>query len=198
KFRFGFEAKRLARKFTQKDSSIAGETSAEFLSKATGTAVDWVQMPRMKLCQLVICDIFLLEACWSLSLFCFEFFGQIIEILNDRPSWFQDCWSLEVFTMFPAGNGGTIELVYTQIYAPTRLAPSLDFWTLRYTTSLDNGSLVVCISLNFSGLLHLCGHFSLKALRYIRQIAQETSGEVVYGLGRQPAVLRTSSQRLSR
>ncbi|KAM0038375.1 putative class III homeodomain-leucine zipper family [Helianthus debilis subsp. tardiflorus] len=39
---------------------------------------------------------------------------------------------------------------------------------------------------------------SLKALRYIRQIAQESSGEVVYGLGRQLAVLRTLSQRLSR
>lgn len=38
----------------------------------------------------------------------------------------------------------------------------------------------------------------MKALRYIRQIAQETSGEVVYGLGRQPAVLRTFSQRLIR
>lgn len=37
-----------------------------------------------------------------------------------------------------------------------------------------------------------------EALRYIRQIAQETSGEVAYGLGRQPAVLRTFSQRLSR
>ncbi|XLU65698.1 hypothetical protein S245_024907, partial [Arachis hypogaea] len=39
---------------------------------------------------------------------------------------------------------------------------------------------------------------TIAALRYIRQIAQETSGEVVYGLGRQPAVLRTFSQRLSR
>lgn len=38
----------------------------------------------------------------------------------------------------------------------------------------------------------------LKALRHIRQIAQETSGEIVYALGRQPAVLRTFSQRLSR
>lgn len=35
-------------------------------------------------------------------------------------------------------------------------------------------------------------------MRYIRQLAQETNGEVVYGLGRQPAVLRTFSQRLSR
>jgi len=28
--------------------SIADETLAEFLSKATGTAVEWVQMPGMK------------------------------------------------------------------------------------------------------------------------------------------------------
>ena len=40
---------------------------------------------------------------------------QIAEILKDRTSWFRDCRSLEVFTMFPAGNGGTIELIYTQV-----------------------------------------------------------------------------------
>jgi hypothetical protein len=28
--------------------SIAEETLTEFLSKATGTAIDWVQMPGMK------------------------------------------------------------------------------------------------------------------------------------------------------
>ncbi|PWZ03912.1 Homeobox-leucine zipper protein HOX33, partial [Zea mays] len=36
------------------------------------------------------------------------------------------------------------------------------------------------------------------ALRHIRQIAHESSGEMPYGAGRQPAVLRTFSQRLSR
>ncbi|GAB4838441.1 hypothetical protein Ancab_027973 [Ancistrocladus abbreviatus] len=39
---------------------------------------------------------------------------KIVEILKDRPSWFCDYRSLEVYTMFPAGNGGTIELVHTQ------------------------------------------------------------------------------------
>ena len=34
--------------------SIAEETLAEFLSKATGTAVDWVQMPGMKVCHCLI------------------------------------------------------------------------------------------------------------------------------------------------
>ncbi|KAM7522349.1 hypothetical protein LguiA_012251 [Lonicera macranthoides] len=239
--------------------SIAEETLAEFLSKATGTAVDWVQMPGMKPGPDSVgifaishsCSGVAARACGLVSLEP----TKIVEILKDRPSWFRECRSLEVFTMFPAGNGGTIELVYTQIYAPTTLAPARDFWTLRYTTSLDNGSLVVCErSLSGSGagpntaaasqfvrgemlpsgylirpcdgggsIIHIVDHLNLEAwsvpevlrplyesskvvaqkmtiaaLRYIRQIAQETNGEVVYGLGRQPAVLRTFSQRLSR
>jgi len=66
-----------------------------------------------------------------------------VEILKDRPSWFRDCRGLEVFTMLRAGNGGTIELVSMQMYAPTTLVPARDFWTLRYTTTLEDGSLVV-------------------------------------------------------
>ncbi|CAL5432111.1 unnamed protein product [Camellia sinensis] len=239
--------------------SIAEETLAEFLSKATGTAVDWVQMPGMKPGPDSVgifaishsCSGVAARACGLVSLEP----TKIAEILKDRPSWFRDCRSLEVFTMFPAGNGGTIELVYTQTYAPTTLAPARDFWSLRYTTNLDNGSLVVCErSLSGSGagpnaaaaaqfvraemlpsgylirpcegggsIIHIVDHMNLEAwsvpevlrplyesskvvaqkmtiagLRYIRQIAQETSGEVVYGLGRQPAVLRTFSQRLNR
>ncbi|KAL3530567.1 hypothetical protein ACH5RR_009889 [Cinchona calisaya] len=239
--------------------SIAEETLAEFLSKATGTAVDWVQMPGMKPGPDSVgifaishsCTGVAARACGLVSLEP----AKIAEILKDRPSWFRECRSLEVFTMFPAGNGGTIELVYTQIYAPTTLAPARDFWTLRFTTTLENGSLVVCErSLSGTGagpnaaaasqftraemlpsgylirpcegggsIIHIVDHLNLEAwsvpevlrplyesskviaqkmtiaaLRYIRQIAQETSGEVVYGLGRQPAVLRTFSQRLSR
>ncbi|KAL2239830.1 homeobox-leucine zipper protein REVOLUTA [Sesamum indicum] len=239
--------------------SIAEETLAEFLSKATGTAVDWVQMPGMKpgpdsvgiFAISQSCSGVAARACGLVSLEP----TKIAEILKDRPSWFRDCRSLEVFTMFPAGNGGTIELLYTQTYAPTTLAPARDFWTLRYTTTLENGSLVVCErSLSGTGagpsaaaasqfvraeilpsgylirpcegggsIIHIVDHLNLQAwsvpevlrplyesskvvaqkmtigaLRYIRQIAQETSGEVVYGLGRQPAVLRTFSQRLSR
>ncbi|CAA2987512.1 homeobox-leucine zipper REVOLUTA [Olea europaea subsp. europaea] len=238
---------------------IAEETLADFLSKATGTAVDWVQMPGMKpgpdsvgiFAISKSCGGVAARACGLVSL------GptKIAEILKDRSSWFRDCRSLEVFTMFPAGNGGTIELVYTQTYAPTTLAPARDFWTLRYTTTLENGSLVICErSLSGTGagpstvaapqflraemlpsgylirpcegggsIIHIVDHLNLKAssvpevlrplyespnivaqkmtiaaLQYIRQIAQETSGEVAYGLGRQPAVLRTFSQRLSR
>ncbi|CAN7038264.1 unnamed protein product [Brassica rapa subsp. trilocularis] len=239
--------------------SIAEETLAEFLSKATGTAVDWVQMPGMKPGPDSVgifaisqrCSGVAARACGLVSLEPLK----IAEILKDRPSWYRDCRSLEVFTMFPAGNGGTIELVYMQTYAPTTLAPARDFWTLRYTTSLDNGSYVVCErSLSGSGagpspasasqfvraemlssgylirpcdgggsIIHIVDHLNLEAwsvpdvlrplyesskvvaqkmtisaLRYIRQLAQESNGELVYGLGKQPAVLRTFSQRLSR
>ncbi|KAK1290562.1 Homeobox-leucine zipper protein HOX9 [Acorus calamus] len=239
--------------------SIAEETLAEFLSKATGTAVDWVQMPGMKpgpdstgiVAISHSCSGVAARACGLVSLEP----TKIAEILKDRPSWFRDCRSLEVFTMFPAGNGGTVELVYMQMYAPTTLAPARDFWTLRYTTGLEDGSLVVCErSLSGSGggpsastahqfvraemlpsgylirpcegggsIVHIVDHVDLEAwrvpevlrplyesskvvaqkltiaaLHHIKQIAQEISGEVVYNLGRQPAVLRTFSQRLSR
>ncbi|XP_052197438.1 homeobox-leucine zipper protein REVOLUTA isoform X1 [Diospyros lotus] len=240
--------------------SIAEETMSEFLSKATGTAVDWVQMPGMKPGPDLVgifaisrssCSGVAARVCGLVSLEP----TKIAEILKDRPSWLRDCRSLEVFTMFPAGNGGTIELIYTQMFAPTTLAAARDFWTLRYTTSLDNGSLVVCErSLSGSGagpsaaaatqfvraemlpsgylirpcegggsIIHIVDHLNLEAwsvpevlrplyesskvvgqkmtmaaLYYARQIAKETSGEVVYGLGRQPAILRTFSQRLSR
>ncbi|CAA2973088.1 homeobox-leucine zipper REVOLUTA [Olea europaea subsp. europaea] len=239
--------------------SIAEETLAEFLSKATGTAVDWVQMPGMKPGPDSVGIFAISQSCGGVAARACSLVSleptKIAEILKDRSSWLRDCRSLEVFTMFPAGNGGTIELVYTQTYAPTTLAPARDFWTLRYTTTLENGSLVVCErSLSGTGagpsaaaatqfvraemlpsgylirpcegggsIIHIVDHLNLKAwsvpevlrplyespniiaqkmtiaaLRYIRQIAQETSGEIVYGLGRQPAVLRTFSQRLSR
>ncbi|KAJ0248280.1 START domain-containing protein [Hirschfeldia incana] len=239
--------------------AIADETLAEFLSKATGTAVDWVQMPGMKPGPDSVgifaisqkCNGVAARACGLVSLEPMK----IVEILKDRPSWYRDCRSLEVFTMFPAGNGGTIELIYMQTYAPTTLAPARDFWTLRYSTSLENGSFVVCErSLSGSGagpnansaaqfvraemlpsgylirpcdgggsIIHIVDHINLEgwsvpdvlrplyesskvvaqrmtiaALRYIKQVAHERNGEVVYGLGRQPAVLRTFSQRLSR
>ncbi|KAF8100452.1 hypothetical protein N665_0224s0035 [Sinapis alba] len=239
--------------------SIAEETLTEFLSKATGTAVDWVQMPGMKPGPDSVGIFAISQRCSGVAaracgLVSFEPL-KIAEILKDRPSWYRDCRSLEVFTMLPAGNGGTIELVYMQTYAPTTLAPARDFWTLRYTTSLDNGSFVVCErSLSGSGagpnaasatqfvraemlssgylirpcdgggsIIHIVDHLNLEAwsvpdvlrplyesskvvaqkmtisaLRYLRQLAQESNGELVHGLGSQPAVLRTFSQRLSR
>jgi hypothetical protein len=34
------------------------------------------------------------------------------------------------------------------MYAPTTLVPARDFWTLRYTTTMEDGSLVVRINMN--------------------------------------------------
>ncbi|XP_077243850.1 homeobox-leucine zipper family protein / lipid-binding START domain-containing protein [Tasmannia lanceolata] len=239
--------------------AIAEETLAEFLSKATGTAVDWVQMLGMKPGPDSIgivavshnCSGVAARACGLVSLEPTE----VAEILKDRPSWYRDCRCLEILTVLPTGNGGTIELIYMQTYAPTTLASARDFWTLRYTTGLEDGSLVICersLTPSMGGpagppapnfvraemlpsgylirpcdgggsIIHIVDHVDLDAwsvpevlrplyesskilaqkmtiaaLRHIRQISQETSGEVVYGGGRQPAVLRAFSQRLSR
>ncbi|AQL10121.1 Homeobox-leucine zipper protein REVOLUTA [Zea mays] len=128
--------------------AIAEETFTEFLSKATGTAIDWVQMPGMKPGPDSVGIVAISHGCRGVAA---RACGLVnleptkgIEILKDRPSWFRDCRSLEVFTRFPAGNGGTIELIYMQMYAPTTLVPARDFWTLRYTTTMEDGSLVVC------------------------------------------------------
>ncbi|KAG6476087.1 hypothetical protein ZIOFF_065323 [Zingiber officinale] len=127
--------------------AIAEETLAEFLSKATGTAVNWVQMVGMKPgpdsigivavshnsvgVAARVCGLVSLEP------------TRVADILKDRPSWYRDCRSLDVLSVVPTGNGGNIELIYMQTYAPTTLAVARDFWTLRYTTAPEDGSLVV-------------------------------------------------------
>ncbi|GAB2214033.1 hypothetical protein Drorol1_Dr00018365 [Drosera rotundifolia] len=239
--------------------AIAEETLAEFLSKATGTSVDWVQMIGMKPGPDSIGIVAVsrntkgvaARACGLVSLEP----TKAAEILKDRLSWYRDCRCLDVLSVIPTTNGGTIELIYMQTYAPTTLATARDFWTLRYTSSLEDGSLVICErSLTSStggpagppssafvraemlpsgflirpcdgggSMIHIVDHVDLDAwsvpevlqplyksskivaqkitsaaLRHIRQIAQELSGEVQYCGGRQPAVLRTFSQRLCR
>ncbi|KAK8969720.1 Homeobox-leucine zipper protein HOX32 [Platanthera guangdongensis] len=239
--------------------AIAEETLSEFLSKATGTSVDWVQMVGMKpgpdsigiIAVSHNCSGVAARACGLVSLEP----TKVAEILKARPSWYRDCRCLNVATVIPAGNGGNIELIYMQTYAPTTLAAARDFWTLRYTTGLEDGSLVICersltsstggptgpSAPNFvraemlpsgylirpcdggGSMIHIVDHIDLDAmsvpevlrplyespkivahkmtiaaLRHLRQIAHETSGEFVYSGCRQPAVLRTFSQRLSR
>ncbi|EFJ14784.1 hypothetical protein SELMODRAFT_180804 [Selaginella moellendorffii] len=130
--------------------SIAEETLNSFLAKATGTAVDWIQIPGMKACPgpdsigtaaISHAGAGIAARAWGLV----ELEPiRVAEILKDRPSWLWDCRRLEVVGSFPTPNGGTLELVYTQMYAPTTLAPARDFWTLRYTIFLEDRSLAVC------------------------------------------------------
>ncbi|KAF1871511.1 hypothetical protein Lal_00020305 [Lupinus albus] len=128
--------------------SIAEETLADFLSKATGTAVEWVQMPGMKPGPDSIGIVAISHGCPGVAARACGLVGlepaRVAEILKDRLSWFRDCRTVDVLNMMPVANGGTIELLYMQLYAPTTLAPGRDFWLLRYTSLLEDGSLVVC------------------------------------------------------
>ncbi|THG20072.1 hypothetical protein TEA_000625 [Camellia sinensis var. sinensis] len=128
--------------------SIAEETLTEFLSKATGTAVEWVQMPGMKPGPDSIGIIAISHGCTGVAARACGLVGleptRVVEILKDRPSWYHDCRAVDVLNVLSTGNSGTIELLYMQVYAPTTLAPARDFWLLRYTSVLEDGSLVVC------------------------------------------------------
>ncbi|XP_044486095.1 homeobox-leucine zipper protein ATHB-15-like [Mangifera indica] len=128
--------------------SIAEETLTEFLSKATGTAVEWVQMPGMKPGPDSIGIVAISRSCTGVAARACGLVGleptRVAEILKDRPFWFRDCRAVDVLNVLPTANGGTIELLYMQLYAPTTLAPARDFWLLRYTSVLEDGSLVVC------------------------------------------------------
>ncbi|XP_050232320.1 homeobox-leucine zipper protein ATHB-15 isoform X2 [Mercurialis annua] len=128
--------------------SIAEETLTEFLSKATGTAIEWVQMPGMKPGPDSIGIIAISHGCTGVAARACGLVGleptRVAEILKDRPSWFRDCRAVDVLNVLPTANGGTIELLYMQLYAPTTLAPARDFWLLRYTSGLEDGSLVIC------------------------------------------------------
>lgn len=41
---------------------------------------------------------------------------QVAEIVKDRPSWYRDCRRLDVHTVIPVGNGGSIELLHMQVF----------------------------------------------------------------------------------
>ncbi|KAG5248673.1 homeobox-leucine zipper family protein [Salix suchowensis] len=128
--------------------SIAEETLTEFLSKATGTAIEWVQMPGMKPGPDSSGIVAISHGCTGVGARACGLVGleptRVAEILKDRPLWFRDCRAVDVLNVLPTANGGTIELLYMQLYAPTTLAPGRDFWLLRYTSVLEDGSLVVC------------------------------------------------------
>ncbi|KAL4335779.1 hypothetical protein GQ457_07G038580 [Hibiscus cannabinus] len=128
--------------------SIAEETLTEFLSKATGTAVEWVQMPGMKPGPDSIGIVAISHGRSGVAARACGLVGldptRVAEILKDRPSWYRDCRAVDVMNVLSTGNGGTIELLYMQLYAPTTLAPARDFWLLRYTSVLEDGSLVIC------------------------------------------------------
>ncbi|CAH1429992.1 unnamed protein product [Lactuca virosa] len=128
--------------------SIAEETLTEFLSKATGTAVEWVRMPGMKPGPDSIGIIAISHGCTGVASRACGLVGleptRVVEILKDRPSWCRDCRAVDVLNVLTTGSNGTIELLYMQLYAPTTLAPARDFWLLRYTSALEDGSLVVC------------------------------------------------------
>lgn len=129
-------------------SGIAEDTLTEFLAKATGTAVEWIQMPGMKPGPDSIGIVAISDGCNGIAARACGLVGldpaKIVELLKNRPLWLSDCRRMEVVGTGTTASGGLIELLYMQFYAPTTLALPRDFYTLRYTTVLDDRNVVVC------------------------------------------------------
>nr|ABG73239.1 class III HD-Zip protein HB14 [Physcomitrium patens] len=256
---------RVTPQHSPRDTSPAGllataeETLTEFLAKATGTAVDWIQLPGMKPGPDAIGIIAISHGCVGIAARACGLVAldasKVTEVLKDRPAWLQDCRRMEVLGALSTANGGTIELLYTQMYAPTTLAPARDYCTLRYTTILEDGNLVICERSLTGGqgghtmppvqsfvrgemyssgylirpcegggcIIHVVDHYdkepwrvpevlrplyespavlaqksTIGALRHLRRLAAEESGEGVPRNGHHPAVLRILGQRLTK
>jgi homeobox-leucine zipper protein len=99
--------------------SIAEETVTEFVSKATGTAIDWIQLPGMKPGPDAIGIVAISHGCPGVAARACSLVGlepsKVVEVLKDRPSWLPDCRRLSILGSFPTANGGTVELLYTQV-----------------------------------------------------------------------------------
>ncbi|KAL0290324.1 UNVERIFIED_CONTAM: Homeobox-leucine zipper protein ATHB-14 [Sesamum calycinum] len=165
--------------------AIAEETLAEFLGKATGTAVNWVQMIGMKPGPDSIGIVAVsrnssgvaARACGLVSLEPMK----VAEILKDRPSWYRELHRIceRSLTSSTGGPNGPPAACFVR----AEMLPS------GYLIRPCEGG---------GSIIHIVDHIDLDALRHIRQIAQETNGEIQCTGGRQPAVLRTLSQRLCR
>ncbi|MCO5560392.1 hypothetical protein L7F22_014007 [Adiantum nelumboides] len=129
-------------------SAVAEKILADFLAKATGGLVDGIPLPGMKPGPDSIGAMVLpssgghvaAQACGFVELGVFK----VADIIKNRRSWSHDCRKQDIIASFPADRGGLVELVHTQMYAPSTLVSPRDFWTLRYTCLLENESLVVC------------------------------------------------------
>nr|AWD38909.1 class III homeodomain-leucine zipper protein [Ceratopteris pteridoides] len=132
-------------------SAIAEKTLAEFLTKATGAVADGIPLPGMKPGPDSIGAFALTrsnggvaaQACGIVGLEPFK----VAEIAKNRPLWLRDCRRLDILASFAADRGGVVELIHTQMYAasvPSAADTAWDFWTLRYTCCMEDGSLVIC------------------------------------------------------
>ncbi|CAI7748295.1 unnamed protein product, partial [Closterium sp. NIES-53] len=97
---------------------IAEQILSEFLAKATGTSMDFVEMPGVKVGAGYIGKVTI--ACGGPGVAA-RAAGLVLlppskaaELLKDRVAWLRECRRCDVLGGFRTPNGGTVELVYTQ------------------------------------------------------------------------------------
>lgn len=97
---------------------------------------------------------FILFYPWFLS--CRNFF-QVAEILKDRPSWYRDCRCLNILSVIPTGNGGTIELIYLQVCCVSlrqMLVMSIPCYLNLFSSVLNKLVFAICFFVRLMLQLH--------------------------------------------
>ena len=127
--------------------SIAEEILGQFICKATSGAHDFVEVSGLKLGADFMGQVTLLPSGPGVAARAVGLVGlepqRAADLLKDRMQWMRDCRRCDVLGGFRTGTGGSVELIYTQMYAPTTLAAPRDFCTLRYTSFLEGGGVTV-------------------------------------------------------
>ncbi|KVI05934.1 Homeodomain-containing protein, partial [Cynara cardunculus var. scolymus] len=169
--------------------SIAEETLAEFLSKATGTAVEWVQMPGMKPGPDSIGIVAISHGCTGVA-------ARACGLVGLEPTRLyapttlataRDFWLLRYTSATEDGSLVVCERSLTN----TQNGPSMpSVQNFVRAEMLPSGYLIRPCE-GGGSIIHI-------ALRQLRQIAQEASQSSTPNWGRRPAALRALSQRLSR
>ncbi|KAG5028897.1 hypothetical protein JHK87_012411 [Glycine soja] len=199
--------------------SIAEETLAEFLSKATGTAVEWVQMHGMKPGPDSIGIVAISHGCTGVAARACGLVGleltRVAEILKDQPLWFHDCRAVDVLNVLSTTNGGTIEKLYMQrSLKNTQNGPSMPPVKHFVRAEMLPSGYLIRPCEGGGSIIHIVDHMDLKpwsvpevlrplyesstvlaqkttmaALRHLRQISHEVSQSNVTAWGRRPTAL---------
>nr|AWD38918.1 class III homeodomain-leucine zipper protein [Ceratopteris pteridoides] len=127
---------------------LADDILLEFLGKATGSSVDWIPIPGMKPGPDSTDTINISTGCGGVAARACGLVNmeaeKILEVIKDKASWHTIYRRVVTLFSTTTTGGACIEVRYTQTYAPTILVPPRDYYTLRFSSPLEDGSFVVC------------------------------------------------------
>ncbi|GBG67166.1 hypothetical protein CBR_g84830 [Chara braunii] len=205
---------------------MASDMVGEFLGKATGTAVDWANMPGTKNGPDTFEMVFILRGGPGIASRVYGLVlmepAKVASALKDRSQWLRECRKSEVLGEFRTDQG-TVEVVYTQICersmsGGTNLEPVPAFVRAEmhpsgYYIKPCNGNSIIYIvdhvdlkPLSVPEVLRplyessaaLAQRQTMEALRYLRRLASDSNLDSPRSNGHQALAWRGIAERIAR